>query len=195
MRGRRRFSQAISEGESISLLVAVANADGARSADGDGAEAVVVRGRVAGVRDATELPILWSADAEADDAAQAGADAWVLAVAGGEDEEGRLEHLHQACLGRGLDCVVAVRDEDELRLALDRLDPDIFLLAAQDAPDGGAVEHVLSLLPDVPAGKLAIADLERAKVSDVEELERAGVDAVVVRAADLAHLAGSRHGV
>lgn len=187
MRGRR-FSQAISEGESISLLVSVGNADVARAAAADGAEAVVVRTPVAGVRDATELPILWIGDDESAAAEAAGADAWVLAVAG-DEQEGLLERLHGECVERGLDCVVAVRDEDELRLALDRLDPDIFLLVSAAATDGADVEHVLSLLSDVPAGKLAIADLERVEAAEVDELERAGVDAVVVRDGDLPRLA------
>ncbi len=195
MRGRRRFSQAISEGDGISLLALVASVEAAQSAEEDGAEAIVVRGAVQGVRAATELPILWGVDeARAAGAESAGADAWVLAVAGGEDEEGRLERLQREGLERGLDCVVAVRDEDELRLALDRLDPDIFLLVSPAAPDGSALEHVLSLLPDVPAGKLAIADVAQVEEADVEELERAGVDAVVVHAVALARLSLARRG-
>ena len=42
------------------------------------------------------------------------------------------------------------------------------------------LDRVLELLPDVPAGKLAIAELFGASREDVEELERAGVDAVLV---------------
>jgi indole-3-glycerol phosphate synthase len=190
MRRRRRFSQAISEGESISVLAAVGDAGAAHSAEADGAEGVVVRAPVPGLRDATELPILWCA-AERDSVAaeQAGADAWLLAVAGHEDEDGDLERLHAEAFERGLDCVVAVRDEDELRLALDRIDPEIFLLASRESGDGRALEHVLSLLPDLPAGKLAIADLEPLERSDLDELGRAGVDAVVVHSTEVARLA------
>ena len=36
---------------------------------------------------------------------------------------------------------------------------------------------MLDLLPDVPAGKLAIADVPAATREDIAELERAGVDA------------------
>jgi indole-3-glycerol phosphate synthase len=39
---------------------------------------------------------------------------------------------------------------------------------------------LLELLPDVPAGKLAIAELASASRDEVLELERAGVDAVLV---------------
>jgi hypothetical protein len=40
---------------------------------------------------------------------------------------------------------------------------------------------VLDLLSDLPAGKLAIADLREATQVQIDELERAGVDAVLVR--------------
>jgi indole-3-glycerol phosphate synthase len=190
MRGSRRFSQALSEGDGISLLASVGDAAGARAAEQAGAEALVVRELVADVREASELPILWSVRATAwEDAQRSGADACVVAVEGLEDEDGRLERLHMDAVALGLDCVVAVRDEDELRLALDRLDPDIFLLSGRAANDRDALEHVLSLLPDVPAGKLAIADLELSDREQVAELERAGIDGVIVAAADVGRLA------
>jgi indole-3-glycerol phosphate synthase len=90
----------------------------------------------------------------------------------------------------GLEAVVCVSDEDELRLALDRVDPELLLLSAGGAEEHQALEHVLGLLPDVPAGKLAIAELTVRGRDEVEELERAGVDAVVVRAEDVASLIG-----
>jgi indole-3-glycerol phosphate synthase len=49
---------------------------------------------------------------------------------------------------------------------------------------------VLELLGEVPAGKLAIADLAVTTEDEVHELERAGVDAVIVHAADLSPLVG-----
>jgi indole-3-glycerol phosphate synthase len=77
--------------------------------------------------------------------------------------------------------VLRVRDEDELEDVLERVDPEILLLAAARADDGEPqLEKLLDLLPDVPAGKLAIAELPRASRDDVAELERAGVDAVLV---------------
>ncbi|HXQ87180.1 MAG TPA: hypothetical protein VN746_10920, partial [Gaiella sp.] len=51
------------------------------------------------------------------------------------------------------------------------------------------LDRVLELLPDVPAGKLAIAELVDASREDVEELERAGIDAVLV-AGDVEALVG-----
>jgi 2-methylisocitrate lyase-like PEP mutase family enzyme len=181
MRGARRFSQAISEGDGISLLADVTEADAARAAESLGAEGIVVRGEVSGVLDATGLPIL--AYGEPGDVA----DARVILVEGLEDENGELERTYAAAIEAGLDCVVAVLDEDQLQIALERLDPEIFLLRA---PGGQGLEHVLGLLPDVPAGKLAIAELEVTHRKEVEELERAGVDAVIVPAAALAAFVG-----
>ena len=172
MRGQRRFSQAISEGDGISLLAEVADADGARRAAAAGAEGLVVRGSASDFRGATDLPILCTAGPDED------ADAYVLAIEGHEADDGRLEGVYSLSVDAGRDCVVAVRDEDELQLALERLDPEIFLLLALGAEDG--LEHVLGLLPDVPAGKLAIAELESPRREDVDELERAGIDGVIV---------------
>jgi indole-3-glycerol phosphate synthase len=189
MPGARRFSQAISEGDGISLLAEVAGADDAARAEDEGAEGVVVRGLDPAVRDATSLPILWCVSGSPADASAAGSDAALVVVAGLEDEDGRLEELHAQALDLGLDCVLEVRNEDELQLALDRVDPEIFLLSSE-REDDGALEHVLGLLLDVPAGKLAIAGVPVARAEEVAELERAGVDAVIVAAGDLAALAG-----
>jgi indole-3-glycerol phosphate synthase len=180
----RRFSQAISEGDGISLLATIRDVDAARAAEHDGAEGLVVSAALAGLREATELPILSTARSAPDDATGDGADAWLLAVDGLEHENGRLEQLHQQAQDAGLECVVAVGDEDELRLALDRIDPEIFLLTGRE------LDHVLALLPDVPAGKLAVAEVEVRGRDDVTELERAGVDAVIVPAADVQRLSG-----
>ena len=183
MRGTRRFSQAISEGDAISVLAEVRDAAEARRADADGAGGLVVRGRLD--RAATELPLLWRAPGEARDAQTAEADAYLVVVADVQDDDGRLELLHRDALQLGLDCVVEARSEEELEQALEQVDPEIFLLSAH-----GDLDRVLELLPDVPAGKLAIADAAGASAEDVAELERAGFDAVIVAAGDLAGLAG-----
>jgi indole-3-glycerol phosphate synthase len=191
MRPSRRFSHAIAEGDGISLLAAVDGPEAARAAEADGAEAVVTD-RVRGdLREATELPILVLAATPAE-AHEAGADAVTVAVDGLEDEDGRLEGVYGDALERGLDCVIAVRDEDELQLALDRLDPEIFLLSARGGDEeADPLERVLALLPDVPAGKLAIADVEINGADAVAELERAGVDAVIVGAGSVAEYVGT----
>ena len=84
-----------------------------------------------------------------------------------------------------------MRDEEELELALERVDPEIFLLSSREADDEEeALDRVLELLPDVPAGKLAIAELPASTREEVVSLERAGVDAVLVGEGDIAHLVG-----
>jgi indole-3-glycerol phosphate synthase len=190
MRPSRRFSHAIAEGDGISLLAAVDGPDAAGAAEADGAEAVVVPHARSDIRDATGLPILVLQRETAADAESAGADAVTIAVDGLEDDDGRLENAYADAVERGLDCVIAVRDDDELQLALDRLDPEIFLLSARE-DDRDPLERVLALLPDVPAGKLAIADVEIAGPDAIAELERAGVDAVIVGAGSVAALVGT----
>jgi indole-3-glycerol phosphate synthase len=186
---QRRFSQAISEGDGISVIAAVEDASAARSAEAQRAEALVVRGDARTVRDATSLPILWRADVGLQEASEL-ADAYLL-VYETLDHDG-LEDLHRRALDLGLDCVVDVRNEEELEHALELVDPEIFLLSPRDA-DGEeeALETVLELLQSVPAGKLAIADLPATTPAEIAELERAGVDAVIVQARDIAALAGT----
>jgi hypothetical protein len=186
MTGSRRLSQAISEGDGISLIVPVSDLDGARSAEAQGAEGLLVSAAVGGIREATGLPVIWrSADKPDTD----GADAYVLSAEGVEDEDRQVEARYAEAAELGLECVVDVGDADELEAALDRLDPEIFLLSPRGA-DGeeDALAHVLDLLPDVPAGKLAIADLRVTSRPEVDELERAGFDAVIAGTANVARL-------
>ena len=160
MTGPRRLSQAISEGDGISLIVAVHGPDDARRAEEGGAEAVLVEADVDGIRAATALPIVTSAGSAGDAR---------IVCPGDDDVE----------LGEGVELVVQVEREDELDEALERFDPELFVLAAPESD--GRLEHVLDLLSDLPAGKLAIADLREATQPQIDELERAGIDAVLVR--------------
>ena len=176
----QRFSQAIAEGDGISVIAAVEDADSARTAEEQRAEALVVRGDPLPIRAASTLPILWRADVSLEDAF-ASADAVMLVFDSLDDDDGRLEELHQRALELGLDCAVEVRDEEELERALDRIDPEIFLLSpAERDEDETPLEVVLDMLAAVPAGKLAIADLQLTNRDEVETLERAGCDAVIV---------------
>jgi hypothetical protein len=170
----RRLSQAIAEGDGISVLVHVRDADGARRAEESGAEGVVIREVDADVRAHTLLPLL----AYGPEPENAGAaDAVVLTAADEESLPSRAER----CAQLGLEVVVRVRDDDELGHALEHVDPEIVLLTPDAADEQQSpLDRVLELLPDVPAGKLAIAELVDASREDVEELERAGVDAVLV---------------
>lgn len=161
MTGPRRLSQAISEGDGISLIVAVSGPEEARRAEQGGAEALLAEDAVDAIRAASGLPIVTSAGSAGDAR---------IVCPGDEDIE-----LHD-----GVELVVQVEREEELEEALERLDPELFVLAAGDA-DEGRLAHVLDLLSDLPAGKLAIADLREATRVEIDELERAGVDAVLVR--------------
>lgn len=186
----RRFSHAIAEGDGISVIAAVEDPDSARAAEEQRAEALVVRGDPTAVRAATSLPILWRSPASFEAASRA-ADAVMLVFDALDEDDGRLEELHQRALELGLDCAVEVRNEDDLERALERIDPEIFLLSPVEAEsDETPLEVVLDLLAAVPAGKLAIADLPLPTAAEVDELERAGVDAVIVHGHDVLALAG-----
>jgi indole-3-glycerol phosphate synthase len=185
-----RFSQAISEGDGISVIAYVGDEETARAAAAQGAEALAVHTRVRDLRSVTELPVLWRAPGSPSEAALAGADAWIVAVGDAGDDDGWLLRQHAEATELGLDCVVEVRSEEHIELALERLDPEIFLLAAADDEDGGGLERALELLPDLPAGKLAVADVPVSSRDQVDELERAGVDAVIVAAGNVADVVG-----
>ena len=189
MTAARRFSHAIAEGDGISVIAAVEDADAARAAEDQRAEALVVVRDPATVREATVLPILWRAEADLERAADV-ADAVILALSGEEGEEIREQQRHHQALSLGLDCAVEVRSEEELERALDILDPEIFLLVPPPGDSSERLEAVLELLAEVPAGKLAIADLAVTTEDEVQELERAGVDAVIVHSADVSPLVG-----
>ena len=162
----RRLSQAIAEGDGISVLVEVGSGDAARRAQQRGAEGVVVRGAHAMLGQEVGLPLLAYGPAP-DEAAESAAAAVVLSVA--DDDAETLLGLADRCHELGLE------------LVLEHLDPEIVLLTAERAEaEQAALDRLLELLPDVPAGKLAIAELADASREDVEELERAGVDAVLV---------------
>jgi K+/H+ antiporter YhaU regulatory subunit KhtT len=87
-------------------------------------------------------------------------------------------HADPGAAAADVELAIRVRDEEELERALEELDPELFVLA-------GDLEAVLDLLAEVPAGKLAIAELPATTGDQVEELERAGMDAVIVRGGEL----------
>jgi indole-3-glycerol phosphate synthase len=185
----RRFSQAIAEGDGISVIpvlrgpmLAMASA-----AEAAGAEALAVDTveDLVTVREDTTLPLLVrrvlpSAGA-LQDAREAGADACVLVFEALEDEEELIEELVTAAGELGLDCAIDVRDEDELDEALERHDPEILVLSERDREeDEIELEVTLDLLTDVPAGKLVVSEANVTTREQILELERAGVDAVLV---------------
>lgn len=188
---RRRFSQAISEGDGISVIPLLAGPGSLESLAGvseaAGAEALAVESLadLERLRPCTELPILLRAavsDPETMRAARsAGADACVLVyeqIAGRDD---LLEELVSLAWELGLDVALDVSDEEQLEEALQRIDPEIIVLSERDREEGEVeTEVTLDLLPDVPAGKLVVSDSAVTTREQVLELERAGVDAVLV---------------
>jgi hypothetical protein len=172
-----RLSQAIAEGDGISVLVAVRDAAAAGTAEGQGADGLVLTHGAGSVRDASQLPLLFLGAAR--EAQLADADAVVVPADIAPWDEAR---------GLGLECVVRVEDGEDLERALEELDPEIFLLSVEPSSSEDVLEALLELLQDVPAGKLAIAELHDATAADVAELERAGIDAVLVTAQDVAAL-------
>ena len=185
----RRLSQAIAEGDGISVIAAVDGPDAARAAEASGAEAILLAGGaragLAAIRAATELPILVFLNDDSADAL-AGADACIVDVR--DDDRERLERVRTEVAGR-FELAPRICTDDDLAFVLEELDPEILVLGADDGEEPLAA--ALELLPDVPAGKLAIADVGARSRDEVDELERAGVDAVSVAAGEIAHLVGA----
>jgi hypothetical protein len=170
----RRLSQRISEGDGIAIIVRVADADAARMAQEEGAKAIAIDRHIDGIRAQTTLPLLWIAGA-------APVDADAVTV----------RPDHEDGLADNLETVMEVRDEEELEAALEEHDPEIFLISpAADDDDDDPLELALELLPDVPAGKLAIADVDVGDRGEVLKLERAGFDAVLVAPGSVGTLVG-----
>jgi NAD(P)H-dependent flavin oxidoreductase YrpB (nitropropane dioxygenase family) len=191
MSAPRRLSQALSEGDGISLIARVGTDADAARAEEEGAEAVLVNAArqdvLDAVRAATSLPILFYWERDHDDQL-VGADACVV-DARGENEREWLHEIHGR-IGDSHEIALRIEDEEHLEDALEEFDSEIFILAAPDANGEEALERVLDLLPDVPAGKLAIAELRTTERDEVDALERAGVDGVIVEASRVAALAG-----
>jgi indole-3-glycerol phosphate synthase len=181
--GSRRLSQAIAEGDGISVLVEVADAVAAQVAWDQGAEGLVVHAHAGTIRGISSLPVLGYGRADE----LGGIDAIVVDCS----DRDSLEDVITAVHDRGLESVLRVSAEDDLEEVLELVDPEIFLLAADEVEDGQSpLERLLELLADIPAGKLAIAELAGAGRHDVVELERAGVDAVIVSSSDIGSLVG-----
>ena len=184
-----RFSQAISEGDGISVIPSL-NGDVAALAaasESAGAEAIAVATPedAATARQASALPVVVRGPLAVREGLEgirsSGADAFVLEYedAGGD---GVLEALVDEAQQSDIDCLLDVRDEDELDRALERVDPDVvFITQLGGSSAEEALERTLDLLPDVPAGKLVVAESGLVSREQVLALERAGVDGLVVR--------------
>jgi hypothetical protein len=184
----RRFSQAISEGDGISLVALVERQGDESLIETETADAVMVSpahtGLISAVRSRTELPIVaqWPGHPPAD---LEGIDACLLPV---DSDREWLERVQDELRER-IELAFLIEDDEHMETALEAFDPEIFVLGASNKPGDEALEGVLDLLPDVPAGKLAIADLADVSADELGALERAGFDAVIVEPSRLAGLA------
>jgi len=133
-------------------------------------------------RAACELPLL-EKDFIVDryqlyEAALAGADAILLIVAALDRD--RLAELHDEARSLDLDCLVEVHDESELETAL-TVDADVIGINNRNLEDFSVdIQTTFELITDVPAGKTAVSESGIADRTTLEELERVGVDAVLI---------------
>ena len=133
-------------------------------------------------RHACELPILQK-DFIVDryqlyEAALAGADAVLLIVAALDNED--LRSLHSEARGLDLDCLVEVHKESELETAL-TVDAEVIGINNRNLDDFSVdIQTTFELMPDVPAGKTVVSESGIADRATLEELERVGVDAVLI---------------
>jgi indole-3-glycerol phosphate synthase len=133
-------------------------------------------------RAATALPILRK-DFVVDpyqlyESAAAGADAVLLIVAALDRKD--LARLYEEAVAIDLDVLVEVHDEDELQRALE-IDADVIGINNRNLRDFSVdLELTFDLLADVPTGKAVVSESGIASREQVEELERVGVDAILV---------------
>ena len=108
----------------------------------------------------------------------AGADAVLLIVAA--LERGRMEELMGAASDLGLDALVEVHDEKEVEVAVEA-GAELIGINNRDLHSLEVdLETTFELLADVPAGTVVVAESGITENEDVERLERAGVDAILV---------------
>src|SRR5919198_6484076 len=133
-------------------------------------------------REASYLPILRK-DFVVDpyqlyESAANGADAVLLIVAALGDDE--LAALYEGARELDLDCLVEVHDEAELERALE-IDVDVLGINNRNLDDLAVdVDTTVRLLTDVPAGKTVVSESGYEHRGQLDELERIGVDAVLI---------------
>jgi len=112
------------------------------------------------------------------ESAVAGADAVLLIVAALHPDA--LAGLLREARALDLDAVVEVHDEEELDVALD-LEADVLGLNNRNLADFSVDrERTYELLSDVPAGKTVVAESGFSTREHIDELDRVGVDAVLI---------------
>ncbi len=134
-------------------------------------------------RSASRLPILRK-DFIVDpyqvyESAVAGADAILLIVAAIDRDD--LRSLYAEATALDLDVLVEVHEAAELECALEVLDADVIGINNRNLGDFSVdVERTFELLADVPAGKTVVSESGFHSREQLDELERVGVDAVLV---------------
>ena len=133
-------------------------------------------------REACDLPILRK-DFVVDEyqlyeAAAYGADAVLLIVRALDSSS--LEALHGKALELDLDPLVEVHDEPELERALE-LDAAVIGINNRNLDTSRVdIATTFELMPDIPAGRTAVAESGISDADQLLELERVGVDAVLI---------------
>lgn len=133
-------------------------------------------------RNASELPILRK-DFTVDpyqlyEAKAHGADAVLLVVGALHPRD--LAILYAEARAIELDAIVEIHDEEELEAALE-VDADVIGINNRNLEDFSVdIGRTFDLLVDVPAGKTVVSESGIGSREQVDELERVGVDAVLV---------------
>jgi len=118
------------------------------------------------------------------EAAVNGADAVLLIVRALDDHD--LALMHDEARAIDLDCLVEVHDAAELERALE-LDAEVIGINNRNLDEGTVdISTTYELMPDVPAGKTVVAESGISARAELEELERVGVDAVLIGGALMA---------
>ncbi|HEY0388528.1 MAG TPA: hypothetical protein VGC71_08810 [Gaiellales bacterium] len=185
----RPFTEAAS-GEEIDFVLRLREVDGPLLETAESLEVAGLAGpigQLSSLAALTALPLLLT-DVVVDgyqlyESRLAGAGGVVLIAAAFRDEDERehLSELYGLAGSIGLDVIVEVADEEEIEDVLELLDPDSFLVRNR-SEDGEAAdfERTFSLLEEVPAGKVVVSQGGVRERDEVEALERAGVDAVIL---------------
>ena len=112
------------------------------------------------------------------EAAVNGADAVLLIVRALDDEQ--LRALYEEARAIDLDCLVEVHDAEELERALEA-DAEVIGINNRNLDEQRVdIATTFELMPDVPAGKTVVAESGISSRAELEELERVGVDAVLI---------------
>jgi indole-3-glycerol phosphate synthase len=133
-------------------------------------------------RRATGLPILrkdFSVDLyQLYEAKVAGADAILLVVGSLHRED--VERLYAEAQALDLDAIVEVHDEEELECALE-LDVDVIGINNRNLANFTVdIQTTVDLLAAIPTGKTVVSESGIRTRAEIEELERVGVDAVLI---------------